>query len=195
MSDKVDRRTVLAAPALVAFASATSACAQPAGQPVRSGSGTLVAYFTRSGNTRVIAGTLQRLLGADLFEIKPARPYPEDYEQNVEQARQESERRYEPPLASRVVDLAAYTTVFLGFPIWGGTVPPIIRSFLRGHDLSAKILRPFITHGGYGVGDSRTVLESHARGARIEPSFVMEADQERRTLNEVTSWVDRLPKR
>ncbi len=148
MSDKVDRRTVLAAPALVAFASATSACAQPAGQPVRSGSGTLVAYFTRSGHTRVIAGTLQRLLGADLFEIKPARPYPEDYEQNVEQARQESERRYEPPLASRVVDLAAYTTVFLGFPIWGGTVPPIIRSFLRGHDLSAKILRPVITHGG-----------------------------------------------
>jgi len=47
----------------------------------------------------------------------------------------------------------------------------------------------------YGVGDSRTVLESHAGGTRIEPSFVMEADQERRTLNEVTSWVNRLPKR
>jgi len=80
MSDRLDRRTVLVAPALVAFSTATSACAQPSGQQVRSGSGTLVAYFSRSGNTRVIAGTMQRLLGADLFEIKPARPYPEDYE-------------------------------------------------------------------------------------------------------------------
>ena len=34
----------------------------------------LVAYFSRSGNTRVVAGLLQRVLGADLFEIVPAAP-------------------------------------------------------------------------------------------------------------------------
>ncbi len=38
----------------------------------------LVAYFSRSGNTRVIAGVIQRTLQAELFEIVPASPYPAD---------------------------------------------------------------------------------------------------------------------
>ncbi|RYF11877.1 MAG: flavodoxin, partial [Oxalobacteraceae bacterium] len=52
-----------------------------------------------------------------------------------------------------------------------------------------KTLRPFVTHGGYGVGSSPAVLASHAIGAAIEEPFVMEADQERRTLNQVRDWL------
>ena len=92
-------------------------------------------------------------------------------------------------LFGKSVDLGAYDMLFLGFPIWGETVPPVIRSFLRAHDLSGKTLRPFITHGGYGLGSSLAVLASHAPNARIERPFSMEADQERRTLNEVRSWL------
>jgi len=156
------------------------------------GSKTLVAYLTRSGNTRVIAETLHRQLGADLFEIRPARPYPEDYEQHVAQATRERDSGYEPPLAAKLDDIAAYDEIFLGFPVWGETAPPPIRSFLKVHDLRGKTLRPFITHGGYGVGGSPSVLASHARGARIEQAFVMEADQERRTLNQVKDWLSRI---
>ena len=191
----LSRRALLAMPALMSLSAATTACAQSGDgaqsveESQRAGSKTLVAYFTRSGNTRVIAGTISRALSADLFEIRPMQAYPEDYLQTVEQARQERDRGYEPPLAARVPDLAAYDTVVLGFPIWGETAPPVIRSFLRAHGLSGKTLRPFITHGGYGVGNSIAVVTEHAPGARIEPPFVMEADQERRTLNQVTSWL------
>ena len=80
----------------------------------------------------------------------------------------------------------------VGFPIWGETAPPPIRSFLKVHDLRGKMLRPFITHGGYGVGESPSVLASHARGTLIEQAFVMEADQERRTLNQVKDWLGRI---
>ena len=51
---------------------------------------TLVAFFTRTGNTKLIAGTVRRDLGADLFEIQPAEPYPEDYEATVAQAEREN---------------------------------------------------------------------------------------------------------
>jgi flavodoxin len=183
------RRTMLTAPALLSLPVGTAACAEPTGTPRSAGSKILVAYFSRSGNTRVIAGTVRRALAADLFEIRLARPYPEDYEQTVEQARQERDRGYEPPLEATVTDIAAYETVFLGLPIWGETAPPVIRSFLRAHDLSGKTLRPLITHGGYGLGNSLAVLADHAPGARLEPPFSMEADQERRTLNQVTSWL------
>ncbi len=186
----LSRRTVLANSAMLSLVG--TACAEEREQPSAGVGKTLIAYLTRSGNTRVIAGTLQRTLGADLFEIRPARPYPDDYEQHVAQATSERDSGYEPPLAAKVDNIAAYGTVFLGFPIWGETAPPPIRSFLKAHDLSGKTLRPFITHGGYGVGGSLAVLATHATGATIEEAFVMEADQERRTLNQVRDWLGQI---
>jgi flavodoxin len=186
-AERFSRRAVLATPAMLSLVG--TACAKEPKQPRARAGKTLVAYLTRSGNTRVIAGTLQRTLGADLFEIRPVRPYPEDYEQHVAQATRERDSGFEPPLAGKVDNIAAYGTIFLGFPIWGETAPPPIRSFLKAHDLRGKALRPFITHGGYGVGSSPAVLASHATGAAIEEPFVMEADQERRTLNQVRDWL------
>ena len=181
---------MLTAPALLSLTAGMAASAEAAGTPQSADSKVLVAYFTRSGNTRVIAGTIHRALGTDLFEILPAQPYPEDYEETVGRARVERDRGDEPPLAERVSTIAGREMIFLGFPIWGETAPPLIRSFLKAHDLRGKTIRPFITHGGYGLGDSLSVLASHAPGAHIEPPFVMEADQERRTLNEVRAWLD-----
>jgi hypothetical protein len=74
-----------------------------------------------------------------------------------------------------------YRTVFLGFPIWGMTVPPIIRTFLANNDMSGKTLISFITHGGYGVGRSLSVLARMASRARVREASVLKADQERET--------------
>lgn len=184
----LSHRTLLAAPSILSLA-AGAACAEPGNAPSRAQSRTLVAYVTRSGNTRVIAGALQRALAADLFEIQTARPYPADYEEHVAQAQRERDQGYEPALAKGGPDIAAYETIFLGFPIWGETTPPPIRSFLKPHNLRDKTIRPFITHGGYGIGNSLSILAHHAPGALIAPPFVMEADQERRTLNEIKGWL------
>jgi flavodoxin len=189
MIKDLSRRAMLTAPALLSLAAGTDARAEPTGTPRSAGSKSLVAYFSRSGNTRVIAGTIRRALAADLFEIRPARPYPEYYEQTVEQARQERDGGYEPPLEAMVPDIASYEAVFLGFPIWGTTTPPVIRSFLSGHDLSGKTLVPFVTHGGYGLGNSLSVVAGRAPRARLLEGFAMRADQERETLAQVTRWL------
>ncbi len=185
----ISRRAALAAPSAMLLASAAAACAAEEQTSARSASRALVAVFTRTGNTRVIAGQLQRALGAELFEIQPALPYPEDYEQTVEQARRERDAGFEPALKTTIPTIAAYDTLFLGFPVWGETSPPIIRAFLSAHDLAGKVIRPFITHGGYGLGRSLSVLRSHAPRAQLLEAFSMEADQERRTLNQVTDWL------
>jgi flavodoxin len=179
VANDTTRRTILAALAsLPVVASAES----DAGRK-------LVAYFTRTGNTRVIAGLIHRSLGADLFEIRPATPYPDDYLQTVEQASQEKQRGFEPPLAATAPSIASYDIVYLGFPIWAETAPPVIRSFLTAHDLEGKTVVPFITHGGYGLGDSLDVLRSHAPRARLQSAFSMQADQERQTMNAVLGWL------
>lgn len=86
-------------------------------------------------------------------------------------------------------DIRQYETVYLGFSIWGMTAPPVVRSFLQAHVLSGKSVRTFITHGGYGLGSSMDVVRSIALNAKVEAPFSIKADQERRTLEQVSSWL------
>jgi flavodoxin len=182
------RREVLMSSLLLPFAAGNAAAATPAGAASQ-GEKTLVAYFTRSGNTRTIAGLLSRDLQADPFEIEPATPYPADYFATVEQATQERERNYLPPLKATVSNLAAYDTVFLGFPIWGASAPPIIRSFLASQDFAGKTIVPFNLHGGYGLGNSHDAIAQAAPQARFADGFMMEGLQERRTTEQVREWL------
>ena len=141
----------------------------------------------------MVAGLLQRALGADLFEILPVIPYSDDYLATVEQARQERDRGIEPALKAKVPNIARYATVFLGLPIWGETAPPLIRSFLSAHNLAGKTLIPFITHGGYGLGSSERVIARHAPRAKLGRAFSMQADQERQTMDRVNAWLGQGP--
>jgi len=126
---------------------------------------------------------------SDLFEIQPAVDYPADYLETVAQAGQERDDGVEPALRTRIASMDRYDTVYLGFPIWGETAPPIIRSLLSQHDMRGKTIVPFITHGGFGVGSSLRVVASHAPNARILNAFVMQADQERKTMESVNAWL------
>jgi flavodoxin len=163
--------------------------AVPLGQARRGAGRIVVAYFSRTGNTRVIAGQIRRAHGAELFEIRPATPYPEDCEATVRQAEQERTTGDEPPLAASVPRFSSCDGLFLGFPIWRMTMPSVVRSFLARHDTTGKLVVPFTTHGGYGRGSSLDVLKSHAPRARLLEGFVIEADQDRRTLEQVTAWL------
>ncbi|WP_164084084.1 flavodoxin [Stenotrophomonas maltophilia] len=182
------RRAVVAA--LASLPLGCSAAAPQEGTAAgRSGALTVVACFSRSGNTRVVAGLIHRSMPSDLFQVEPAIDYPADYLETVAKARQERDDGVEPALRTRIADIDCYDTVYLGFPIWGETAPPIIRSLLSQHDMSGKTIVPFITHGGYGVGSSLRVLAHRAPNARILEAFVMQADQERRTMESVNAWL------
>lgn len=191
-SDNATRREILMSSLLLPLAAGGITSVAPAAASQLPQGKILIAYFSRSGNTRVIAGQVSRALRADLFEINPATPYPDDYFETVEQAKQESDRGFEPPLKAKVADIASYTTVFLGLPIWGMTAPPVIRSFLAAHNLSGKTVIPLITHGGYGLGDSLTVVARQMPQAHLAEGFSMQAPQERQTIERVTEWLDRL---
>src|SRR5688500_15162712 len=98
---RLTRRTVMTGLAAVPAAGLASA----------KRSKSLVAYLSRSGNTRVVAGLIQRAVGADLFEIQPATPYPDDYLKTVAKATAERDQGFEPPLVARVSGITQYDTV------------------------------------------------------------------------------------
>lgn len=77
--------------------------------------GALVVYFSWSGNTEAVAQEIRNQTGADLFEIVPAEPYTDDYDELLDIAQEEQSSNARPAIAD-TVDLSGYDTVFLGFP-------------------------------------------------------------------------------
>ena len=135
-------------------------------------------------------GISVRLASESLSAFPRIPHYPADYHATVEVARQERDSGAAPKLKTRVANIAGFQTVYLCFPIWGETTPPVIRSFLTAHDLSGKTLISVITHGGYGPGDSLAVLRSHAPHARLVEGFAMQGPQERETTARITAWLN-----
>jgi len=115
----------------------------------------LVVYYTWSGNTRRIAEKIHEIVGGDIIEIEPQIPYPDSYNEVVEQARIEIRDDYKPPLKTKIDNTERYETIFIGSPNWWGTIAPPVRSFLLSNDFSGKRIAPYISHGG--GGKQRTV--------------------------------------
>lgn len=111
----------------------------------------LVAYFSVGGTTKEKAECMAKLLGADLFEIKAARPYTkEDLNWSDENSRTTVEAHDDsarPDLAEKGMVLP-YETVLIGFPVWWRKEPRIIDTFLEAHDFSGKKVLPFVTSDG-----------------------------------------------
>jgi len=76
----------------------------------------LVVYFSHSGNTRVVAQQIQKATGADIFEIKPVKDYPAEYDEVVEQAKKEIRDEYRPALKTKLENISQYDIIFVGSP-------------------------------------------------------------------------------
>ena len=123
------------------------------------------------GNTAVVAEFIQKAVGGDLFEIETTSVYSEDHFKMIYEAEEEmkSGRDIEP---KKYVDsVADYDTIFVGFPNWWGTIPPVVTTFLKHYDLSGKRIIPFCTHGGGGMGHSLEDLKKVCAGATVEKGF------------------------
>ena len=132
----------------------------------------LVAYFSASGTTERVAERLAQAIGADLFEIEPEQPYTAaDVDWRNASSRSSIEmndRSCRPAIASHVADMDSYDVVFVGFPIWWYREPSIVDTFMEAYDFAGKLVVPFATSGGSGIGDSGANMAALAPGAKVE---------------------------
>ena len=84
-----------------------------------------------------------------MCEIKPIKPYSDDYDLVVDEY-QNNERAQETPEIEKLeIDLNEYDEIIVGSPVWWYTITPPIRTFLKENDLSGKIIVPFATNAGW----------------------------------------------
>lgn len=116
----------------------------------------LVAYFSASGVTKNAAEKLAQAANADLFEIKPVRPYTDaDLDWTDKKSRsiiEMNDLSSRPEIAEKCENMGSYDVVFVGFPIWWYVEPRIIDTFIDSYDFSGKTVIPFATSGGSGLG-------------------------------------------
>lgn len=128
--------------------------ATPEATPAPAPSNAVIAVFSRTGNTLALAEAIQTRTNLDLVRIEPAAPYPDDYNEMLAFGQRERDEDARPALADSVPSLAGYDTVYLGFPVWWGHIPQIIRTLADRGDLAGKTIAPFCTSGSSSISTS-----------------------------------------
>lgn len=136
---------------------------------IGSGTGkTLIVYYSATGNTKEVAEEMAEDLNADIFEIVPSNPYPdEDLDWTDDNSRVSREYNDE---SLRDVELEtttvpiwdSYDTVLIGYPIWWGIAAWPVNSFVEANDFTGKTVIPFCTSASSSLGNSGDILEDLA---------------------------------
>ncbi|MCD8349759.1 MAG: NAD(P)H-dependent oxidoreductase [Planctomycetaceae bacterium] len=153
------------------------------------GSKNLIVIFSKTGNTMALAEQIQAQVGGDMFQVRTAKPYPEEYRATTEVARAELDNNERPELAEYLDSLDGYDVIYFGFPIWWGTMPMAMLTFLERYDFTGKTIAPFTTHGGGGASRSYADLQRAVPTATILPHLVVSGSSSRSAGGQVTEWL------
>jgi len=151
---------------------------------------TLIAYYSRTGNTRKIAKLIAEKTDGNLFEITPKQAYPESYSETVEQAKKEIKAGYLPELISLPGSMEGYDTVFIGTPNWWSTFAPPVASFISGCDLNGKTIVPFCTHGSGGEAGIFKDIIKLCPGCKALKGFAAYGDGGPAAVKEINEWLE-----
>jgi flavodoxin len=168
-----------------------------------SGTNILITYYSRAGynyaggnivdlpvgNTEVVAGMIQRMIGGDLFKIDTVKPYPTDYHEATDVAKVELRENARPELTDSVSNMERYDIIYLGYPNWWGTMPMPVFSFLESYEFAGKIIAPFCTHEGSGMGRSERDITNVCPESHLLSGLAIRGSSVRDSENVVVDWM------
>ena len=131
---------------------------------------TLVAYFSWSGTTKEMATYINNKVNGTIMEIIPTKPYPTDYTETGNIAKDERDNNERPAIANLLESIIEYDNIFIGYPIWWHTAPMIIGTFLENYNLSNIDIYPFSQSASMDVtqfNNSMDFIKECAPGAIV----------------------------
>ena len=122
----------------------------------------------------------------------PKKKYSEkdlDYDNdNCRATREQNSASARPAMATVIRNLSQYKTVYLGYPIWWGKEPKLIRTFLDKYSMKGKTVIPFCTSGSSGISGSMDGIRKGAKGAQV----LAGEDLTAMSRKEVSAWVSEI---
>lgn len=92
-------------------------------------------------------------------------------------------------IAGELISLDAYSTIYLGYPIWWGDAPRIMSTFVESYDFSNQTIIPFCTSGSSKIDKSESNLKTQSGGGNWLAGSRLDADS---SEEEIQSWIDGL---
>ncbi len=162
----------------------------------------LVIYYSRTGenyvnggikkllkgNTEICAEFIQKAVGGDLFEIKTVKTYATDYNECVEDAKQELHSNVRPELQEYLDSIDEYENIFVCGPCWWGTYPMAMFTQLERLDFTGKKVMALMTHEGSGLGSSERDLKKICVGATFGKGMAVHGADAAKAENAVAAW-------
>lgn len=141
------------------------------------------------GNTKIMAGIIKELTGANLFQIEQVKPYAKDYNECIAQAQEDQKRGVRPELKNYPETLDEYDEIYLGYPNYWSTMPMAVFAFLERYDFSGKIIKPFCTHEGSGMGSSINDIKRLCPNAQVERGLAIQGSRAGQSKKEIERWL------
>jgi flavodoxin len=108
----------------------------------------LVVYFSTEGNTEFIAQNIADQEKADLLKLEPKQELPKSNFIKYFWGSKQVLMREKPELKELDRNPKEYDQIFIGTPVWAGTISPPIRTFLSEYELKSKQVAFFCCHTG-----------------------------------------------
>ena len=141
------------------------------------------------GNTETAAGIIKELTGADMFKIEQTKPYSKGYNDCIEEARADQQRNARPELKAFPESIDGYDVIYLGYPNYWSTMPMAVFTFLEHFDWKGKIIKPFCTHEGSGMGSSVSDIKKLCPGATVEEGLAIRGGSVEKSRKNIEGWV------
>lgn len=191
--------------AIMLLTLATTACGQTnqssatATTKAKNGEKALVVFFSHAGdnyavgniqvgNTKIVADYISDITGADQFEIVTHKYDGMAYKPLCDLAKVEQQRG-ELPEYEGSIDVAQYSTVFIGGPVWWGTYPQVMFTFFSKCNLSGKTIIPFTTHEGSGLGNCVNDVKKAYPNATVKDGFSIYGHEVRSGKATIEKWL------
>ena len=166
------------------------------GTPKEGSASAAYAGYIEKGNTAILAETIAKATGGDLFAITTVTPYPDDYATMLQVAQEEIDTDARPELARTVEDMDDYDVIFIGYPIWHGRLPQAILTFMESYDFARKTVIPFNTHEGSGLSGTQQVIETALPDSTVLQGLAVQGktaqEDAERTQALVNEWLEGL---
>ena len=130
---------------------------------------------------------------AELYEIVPEQPYTnEDLDYSNDSCRANTEQNDDsarPAISGSIGNIDQYDTIFVGFPIWWGTMPRIMYTFFEAYDMSGKTIAPFCTSGGSGISSAVGEITGLEPSATVTEGLQIGSSNAADPKDELTAWL------
>lgn len=162
----------------------------------------LIIYFSRAdenyavgyidkGNTEVVAEYIKEIVKSDIFKVEPKNSYAKDYTSAIEEAKQR-QRNHDAPIICEIPDISEYEIIYIGSPVYWDVMPEELVTALAKKDFNGKIIRPFITHEGSGLGSIPDQISNICVGAKIKRGLAIRGSTVNTSKKQVEDWINEI---